>query len=443
MVEAITNYLQQQLANNQLFSGGLILMIGGGILAYFREVPARLWGWIRGQLIIEIDILDNESAFEWIELWLAEHSYSRDHARSLAVKTVPVDFAQREKSPGMDERPRILFTPAPGCHWLFYRGRLVCLYRERPSANQKTPQAQNVRESFSITIFSRDRKIARQLLEDARDVALPRGESRLSIYRVSYCSWSEQMKRLPRNPESVVLHNGLMEDLVDDVRQFLTRREWYAERGVPYRRGYLLYGPPGTGKSSAVLGIASALKMDIAMLSLSNSSLEDAELLELLANVPPNSVVLIEDIDCAFVERSATGEKNNRLSFSGLLNALDGVAAGEGRVLFATTNHLEKLDAALIRPGRIDRKEEIGFASRQQIKTLFQRFYPGVDEAMACYFAGEVPEGCVTMSAVQTHLLRYADHVDRALANVDKLVSSGADGKVAFPATEEELVWHV
>ncbi|MFO0884133.1 MAG: hypothetical protein U0894_08105 [Pirellulales bacterium] len=68
-------------------------------------------------------------------------------------------------------------------------------------------------------------------------MALPKGESRLSIYRVSYCSWSEQMKRAPRDPDSVLLANGLMESLVEDVRQFLTRREWYSERGVPYRRG--------------------------------------------------------------------------------------------------------------------------------------------------------------------------------------------------------------
>lgn len=444
MWDAITTFIKDQFEHNQLFSGGLVLMIAGGLFAYFREIPAHIWNWMRCQFIIEIDVLDNEQAFDWLELWLAEHSYSRDRARSLAVKTVPVDYAQREQYPGMDERPRILFTPAPGCHWLFYRGCLVSLYRERPSVKQQVAvQNQNARESFRITIFSRDRGVARQLLEDARDVALPKGESRLSIYRVSYCSWSEQMKRAPRDPDSVLLANGLMESLVEDVRQFLTRREWYSERGVPYRRGYLLYGPPGTGKSSAVVAIASALKMDIAMLSLSNATLDDAELIELLANVPPNCVVLIEDIDCAFLQRRGTEEKGNRLSFSGLLNALDGVAAGEGRVLFATTNHLERLDPALVRPGRIDRKEEVGYATRDQIRQMFVRFYPGVDPAMAEYFAGEVPERLVTMSAVQTHLLRFAGDANQAVKQVSDLATAEPVLPSAEVAAEEELEWHL
>ena len=229
------------------------------------------------------------------------------------------------------------------------------------------------------------------------------------------------MKRLPRPPESVVLRAGLMESLIDDVRDFLGRRNWYVERGIPYRRGYLLYGPPGTGKSSAVLAIASALKMDIAILSLANSSLDDDDLCQLLSNCPVNSIVLIEDIDCVFVERKATEDKANKLTFSGLLNAIDGVAAGEGRILFATTNHIERLDPALIRPGRIDRKELIGYADREQLRRLFVRFFGDNDPSMADYFADSLAEGTLPMSAVQTYLIQHADSADDALLELDEL----------------------
>lgn len=64
------------------------------------------------------------------------------------------------------------------------------------------------------------------------------------------------------------------------------------------------------------------------------------------------------------------------MSFSGLLNALDGVAAQEGRIIFLTTNHRELLDSALIRPGRIDVEFELGLASREQIVSMFFRFHP-------------------------------------------------------------------
>jgi mitochondrial chaperone BCS1 len=420
-MDYLWNFLQHQFAHNQLFSGGLILMIGGAVLAYFRALPGQAWEWLKGLWVIEIDILDREAAFHWVDDWLAQHTYARDHARWLTVKTQDVQYDERQAEPTADHRPRILFTPAPGRHILFYRGRLIILHRERPKLNQGAQQPVNVRESFSITIFSRDRSIARQLLEDARDVALPLGSARLTVYRATYSSWNEQLTRLPRSPESVILRAGLMEDLIADARSFLRRRTWYLDRGIPYRRGYLLHGPPGTGKSSAVVAMASALQMDIALLSLSGSSLDDNELGELLAQVPANAILLIEDIDCAFVERSGTAEKQNKLTFSGLLNAIDGVAAGEGRILFATTNHLEMLDPALIRPGRIDRKVEIAAATREQACRMFRRFFNDCDEYLAIQFGEGISEQSVPMSAIQTHLIRYAESAEEACKQVSEL----------------------
>ena len=438
MFDSFWQFLQQQMQTNQIFSGGLVLMIGGAILALCREVPGKIWAWIKSIWIIEIDLLDRDPAFEWLDQWLAQHSYSQKYARWLTVKTQPIDYRQRQNDPDVDSRPRILFSPAPGQHYLFYRGRLVILHRIRPDANQGASQPVNLRESFSITIFSRDRNIARQLIEDARDIALPLGNNRLTIYRANYSSWNEQMTRLPRPADSVLLRAGQMEDLLSDVRQFLHRRQWYLDRGLPYRRGYLLHGAPGTGKSSAVLAIASELRMDLALLSLSSASLDDNELSELLSDVPPNAIVLIEDIDCAFIKREQTGDsKLSRLTFSGLLNALDGVAAGEGRVLFATTNHPERLDAALIRPGRIDRRFEIGYATKEQARRFFQRFFPDGDPAVCDYFVDAVPDQTLSMSAIQTHLIRYAHDADEAVERIDELLAEAAEPAVVRAGENE------
>jgi chaperone BCS1 len=401
-------------------------MIGGALLAYCREVPAAIWEKVKRQWVIEIDVLDRDRAFEWIVVWLAQHSYSKHRARNLTVKTCNVEFSARQSDPAIDVRPQILFSPAPGRHIFFYRGRLVILNRERPEPNGKADQSLSIRESFSIHIVTRNRDLARQLLEDARDVALPVSDNRVGIFRPQYSDWQEQMKRLPRSPESVVLRKGVMEGLIEDVRHFLTRRDWYHDRGIPYRRGYLLYGPPGTGKSSAVIAIASALRMDIAILSLVNSSIDDDELCQLLSECPRNAIVLIEDIDCVFVERRAGADKQNKLTFSGLLNGLDGVAAGEGRVLFATTNHPERLDPALVRPGRIDRREFIGCADREQLRRMFRRFYSDADETLADCFANSLPDNVIPMSAAQTHFVQFHDSPHLAVRNLHQLRLSSA-----------------
>lgn len=425
-MNSIWGFLQDQLSNNPFFTGGSVLMITGALLAICREVPGRIFAWLKRRCFVVIDIPDREPAFEWIDKWLANHPYSRTRARSLTVKTVAVDYRERQNDLTLDARPRILLSPAPGEHVFFYRGRLVFLSRERPKPTDLKDKSVSIRETFTISILGRDRGVALQLLQDARDAAVPPDNNRVNIHRVEYSSWTLLASRTPRGPESVFLREGLLENLIADVRQFLERKSWYADRGIPYRRGYLLYGPPGTGKSSTVLAVASTLKMEIAVLSLASSSLSDEELSELLSEFPVNSIVLIEDIDCVFVQRQGADDKTNRLTFSGLLNALDGICAGEGRILFATTNHLERLDPALIRPGRIDRRVHIGPASRNQLSRIYRNFYPQADPLKATRFAESLPEYQIPLSAVQTYLLARCDSPEDAVNELEELVRSTA-----------------
>lgn len=242
---------------------------------------------------------------------------------------------------------------------------------------------------------------------------------------------------------SIVLNPGIKEILLDDARDFLRSEKWYADRGIPFRRGYLLHGVPGSGKSSLIHALAGQLQLDIYVVSLSASWISDNTLTTLMGRVPARCVLLLEDLDAAFVrsttreeddgtsenddERGSNGDAGttdsfpsftsgfssnsggfssaygfsssrskrgrynrsdglsdmNTLSLSGLLNALDGVAASEGRLLFATTNHLEKLDPALCRPGRMDVWVEFKNASRWQAEALFRNFFPSEDEEEA------------------------------------------------------------
>ena len=67
------------------------------------------------------------------------------------------------------------------------------------------------------------------------------------------------------------------------------------------------------------------------------------------------------------------------MTFSGLLNALDGVASAEERIIFLTTNHVERLDEALVRPGRVDMTVRLGEVTRYQVGCLWDRFYEDID----------------------------------------------------------------
>lgn len=190
--------------------------------------------------------------------------------------------------------------------------------------------------------------------------------------------WSSSSVRSPRSFDSVILSEGLKEDLLKDITTFQESALWYQDRGIPYRRGYLLYGPPGTGKSSFIIALAGYLGMSISIINLGSTGMNDQQLSSLLDKSPPNSILLMEDVDAAFVKRKQGSESNSNssdLTLSGVLNALDGIAAQEGSVVFMTTNHITKLDEALIRPGRCDRKMLFDYADKYQVRKMFINFF--------------------------------------------------------------------
>jgi chaperone BCS1 len=220
-----------------------------------------------------------------------------------------------------------------------------------------------------------------------------------------------------RTLESVILEKS--EDILKDMHTFLMSKEWYNRMGIPYRRGYLFHGPPGNGKTSLCKAFAGELQLDICVLSLSSPDVTDGKLTQILRVTPVRSLVLLEDVDAVFVQRETS--EPIKLSFSGLLNAIDGVVSQEGRIFIMTTNHIEKLDPALIRPGRCDVKLEVRNASRSQLAAMFVRFFPGRD-AEAGSFADQIPEYRVSMAEIQNHLLQHKDSPERALETAGLLL---------------------
>jgi mitochondrial chaperone BCS1 len=222
--------------------------------------------------------------------------------------------------------------------------------------------------------------------------------------------WQATSSRPKRSLSSIILDPSVKNTLVQDAKGFMESKKWYAERGIPFRRGYLLHGVPGapfhsflsgsgirrrlirifycfilgSGKTSLVHAIAGELELDVYMVMLSRVGMDDGFLIEMLNRLPTMCILLIEDIDASFQhslsnrqaqQTNIMGHSSPMLSLSGVLNAIDGLGAQEGRIMFATTNHVEALDPALTRPGRMDMHINFGLASKYQAEKLFCKFY--------------------------------------------------------------------
>jgi chaperone BCS1 len=219
---------------------------------------------------------------------------------------------------------------------------------------------------LTLRVQSRDPEVSLALLSAISEA----GCSKKETPKVFVFHWNWVSTRPCPTGRAAILPDGEYSALARDLRDFLEAESWYREVGLPYRRGYLLHGIPGSGKTTTVAAIAGDFGFNVCVISL--NSHDDASLLEAVRIRPANSLLLLEDIDCAFEKRE--NKDGKELSFSGLLNVLDGVATPDGSIVFMTTNRRGKLDQALIRPGRVDKEVEFKTARPEQIAELTRRF---------------------------------------------------------------------
>jgi hypothetical protein len=192
--------------------------------------------------------------------------------------------------------------------------------------------------------------------------------------------WDEYWETLEKGisrPISTVYLDGVEEKIKQTLLDFKSdeTREMYEKFGISWKYNMLLHGLPGTGKTSLIYSLASELDMNIALLSFTRK-MEDSDFMRALRRLPENTILIIEDIDTIFEARKKNDEMKNNITFSALLNTLDGIAHMHGQIIIMTTNHPLVLDKALIRPGRVDKSIEFGYSNKNQVKKMYEIFLP-------------------------------------------------------------------
>ncbi|KAG0018338.1 hypothetical protein BGZ80_007298 [Entomortierella chlamydospora] len=357
------------LGDNQFAAGGFQLALIGGILAGIRVLGSHAIEYLKKQIVVTAEFDSRDESYSWILNWLSDHPYSKK-ATQFSVSTTIARGAQKINGEGGDGAvAATYFLPAPVALVLPTRERV------RPSGSTVATSGAAV-ENITISTLGRSRKLIQSLILEAQLKFIERDKSRTVIFQADqYGAWRRTKSRPKRPLDTIVMDPKLKNYIVEDAKEFFASESWYSERGLPFRRGLLLYGSPGTGKTSFIHALAGELGLNIYVVNLSSKNLTDDTLSELVSDTPSRCLLLIEDVDAAFVQRESKDAATG-ITFSGLLNSVDGVSAQEGRMLCMTTNHLERLDEALIRPGRVDVRARFGKATQSQAEELFIKFYP-------------------------------------------------------------------
>lgn len=371
----------------------LKLIVLGGAVETCRRALSFAWASFLSSFFLTAHFEENDTSYDWMIVWLGQHP-AWQKAREVQISTR--DFRNNDSSPivldGEEETTlapsrKVAFLPSFGTtNVMYFHGHRMTVTR-----NQRYLDEGSTLESLTVRILTRSRTVLNELLLEAKRAYMEDFKHRVTVYCPNaYNDWRPVHRRPKRPLSSVILDEQVKQSVLDDAREFLASESWYSERGIPFRRGYLLHGAAGAGKTSLINSIAGELDLDIYVVTLSKRGLDDNTLNELISDIPAKAIALMEDIDAAFthdVQRSSDASSSSSSSkgesdssagvtLSGLLNAIDGVAAQEGRLLFATTNHVERLDPALSRPGRMDVHVEFGLATRWQAAALFKAFYP-------------------------------------------------------------------
>lgn len=344
LVETITSVF----ASNPVFAGGVGTLAVGSAMYLMRAVPEKIIGALDRTFWTKVFVESLSAEYRDVDQFI-EGRRAKFFSRSLEMK---------------DGSLKTGF----GSGWGTYDGTLF-RYAKTKSTQQIAPF-----ETITVSFLTRDRRVVERFMADSRPEE-HRNSINVSIFGANGNGGG--LRRRKRGLESVFVDDAIKQRLVERLTWFASSEEWHAARGIPWKLGIILHGPPGTGKTSLIHALASDFGYNIKYIKTLHG------LGAAFMTGGKDDLFVIEDIDTMSsglnrdgaedIHRCATEVRGSPMHE--ILNAMDGMQTPDGLKFIVTTNHIGRLDPAIVRPGRIDDVIEVGLLSLESARAMFKAFY--------------------------------------------------------------------
>lgn len=349
MLDQAWNFLVEQFHTNQFFSGAALASAIMGMTYQLKSIPRQIWSRVHRLIHYNVFVADKDDLYEALDIYMIKH-YSKK-LRNVEAKT---------------HEDGISLSHDNDFVRLWFKRRRLTISKRRETLENASASYNRYARSFSVSGYFCKKQIS-VLLQKAleyrkkylEEKALEKKES--ESYVRQWGEWTVSKNSFIKKFKDVYLAEK--EAIIKDLEDFKNQEELYKRVGIPFKRGYLFYGSPGNGKSTLAGAIADYMKYDVYALDVSEMTTA-TDFMNAFRHIPNNSVVVFEDIDAIFTKRKK-GDKEVKTNFSTILNALSGINQKQNIITVITTNHVEKLDPALMREGRCDYKLEIKNPSKE------------------------------------------------------------------------------
>ena len=392
MLQSVNDYVLHVVGNNQFAAGAILTTVTAGLLMAMRQVPLALLKFIRNQsitkLVVTNDGWTNKQAFVAMASFLKGNCH-QELTRSFRLES-SYDYDTGKAT--------TVLAIGAGWHRIRYNGRTILAHRAEHANNQ----GDTLKENITLIVLGRSPKLLEDLVADCMRKAETVGVT-VNEWNSKDQIWQAVGKIEGYNLDSIALDADIRSFFCAELDKFNGERDFLLRNGLPHKLTFMLHGLSGSGKTALVRALSGQFKLNLFAVNLARVTFSTNSLASMLRGLPRNSLLLMEDFDEAggvasrgklsSIHDGSDKRKDDDDAYHGgvmdiisqgdkseILNFLDGVVPLDGVIIVLTTNVAVKLDAAMMRPGRIDHVIDLPQISVSAVREHLLNVWPDLRE---------------------------------------------------------------